>query len=169
IKPDMVAPGCEAGGEGFIKSTLPGDSYGNNLFCGTSLAAPAVSGVIALMIEDYRSRFGTNPLPSTVKALLLHTAQDLNDSATSWYNKGPDYASGYGRLQAQAAIDQIRDGGFLVGQVGHGETNTFVFSLPAGIHDVKMTLVWDDPAGLQDAAVALVNDLDLVVHDSVNA
>jgi uncharacterized repeat protein (TIGR01451 family) len=164
IKPDLVAPGCEAGGEGFIKSTLPGDIYGNNLFCGTSMAAPAVSGVIALMIEDYRSRFGTNPLPSTLKAILLHTAQDLDDSS-SWYNKGPDYASGYGRLQAQPAIDQIRDGGFLVGEVSHGETNTYVFSLPVGVNDVKLTLVWDDPAALANAAVALVNDLDLVVHD----
>jgi uncharacterized repeat protein (TIGR01451 family) len=167
IKPDMVAPGCEAGGEGFIKSTLPGDSYGNNLFCGTSMAAPAVSGVIALMIEDYRSRFGTNPLPATLKAILLHTAEDLDDN-TSWYNKGPDYASGYGRLQAQPAIDQIRDSGFLVGEVGHGETNTYVFSLPAGVAGVKLTLVWDDPAALANAAVALVNDLDLVVFDPGN-
>src|SRR5688572_5141136 len=168
IKPDMVAPGCEAGGEGFIKSTLPGDVYGNNLFCGTSMAAPAVSGVIALMIEDFRSRFGTNPLPSTMKAILLHTAQDLDDN-TTWYNKGPDYASGYGRLQAQPAIDQIRDGGFLVGEVGHGETNTYVFSLPVGVNDVKLTLVWDDPAALANAAVTLVNDLDLVVRDSANS
>lgn len=167
IKPDMVAPGCEAGGEGFIKSALPGDSYGSSAFCGTSMAAPAVSGVIALMVEDYRSLYGTNPSPATVKALLLHTADDLDDG-TSWYNKGPDYASGYGRLQAQATIDHLRSAGFLMGTVAHGETNTYIFNLPVGATDVKLTLVWDDPAGLQNAAVALVNDLDLVVYNPAN-
>jgi uncharacterized repeat protein (TIGR01451 family) len=168
LKPDLVAPGCEAGGEGFIKSTLPGDSYGNSLFCGTSMAAPAVSGVIALLTENYRSLFGTNPTPSTIKGLLLHTAADLND-ATPWYNKGPDYASGYGRVQAQAAVDQLRTSGFLTGNVGHGETNSYLFNLPPGSTEVKLTLVWDDPAGQENAAVALVNDLDLIVHDPQNA
>jgi hypothetical protein len=42
IKPDVVAPGCEAGGEGYIHSTLPGNTYGGSGWCGTSMAAPAV-------------------------------------------------------------------------------------------------------------------------------
>jgi uncharacterized repeat protein (TIGR01451 family) len=168
IKPDLVAPGCEAGGEGFIKSALPGDTYGGNYWCGTSMAAPAVSGTIALMVEDFRAFYGTNPLPSTVKAILLHTAADLDDGS-SWYNKGPDYASGYGKLQAQDAIDQIRSSGFLVGDVANGQTNTYIFNLPSGVNDVKLTLVWDDPVAQPNASVTLVNDLDLVVHDPLNA
>jgi hypothetical protein len=80
IKPDLVAPGCEAGGEGFIKSTLPGDIYGSPGWCGTSMAAPAVSGCIGLLTEDYRaSHSEENPLPSTVRGLLIHTAEDLDD------------------------------------------------------------------------------------------
>src|SRR6185369_17305371 len=72
----------------------------------TSGAAAMVSGSAALFIEDFRANTGgRQPLPSTVKAHFIHTARDLNDS-TSWYNAGPDYASGYGVLQMDAAINQ---------------------------------------------------------------
>jgi len=59
----------------------------------------------------------------------------------------------------------LRAGGFLIGQVGDGETNTSSLVVPEGTPRVKLTLVWDDPAALENAAVALVNDLDLVVLD----
>ena len=100
LKPEVSAPGCEAGGEGFIKSTLPGDIYGSSIFCGTSMAAPAVSGTIALMLEEFASKT-IEPWPSTIKAILIHTAKDLG-------NIGPDYSFGYGRINAKAAVDLIR-------------------------------------------------------------
>src|SRR5699024_7960803 len=43
IKPDISAPGVD------IRSSVPGDAYGLN--SGTSMAGPAVSGVIALMLD----------------------------------------------------------------------------------------------------------------------
>ena len=164
LKPDLVAPGARIGGENGVTSTLPGNTYG--VLSGTSMAAPAVSGAIALLTEDYHRLFnGLDPMPAAVKALLLHTAEDLNDGSV-WLTPGPDYASGYGRLQVKAAVDQLRSGGLLLGQIGNGTTNFYGLPVPADATQVKITLVWDDAPGAENATVALVNDLDLVVFDS---
>lgn len=163
VKPELVAPGDEVGGDGGIKSTVPDGPY--DVLVGTSMAAPAVSGALALLIEDYRHRFnGQTPLPALVKGLLVHTAEDLND-ATDWYQPGPDYASGYGRVRVRAAVDQLRRGGWLLGRVGPGDNAVYSLTVPPGTARVKLTLVWDDAPALQNAAVTLVNDLDLVVTD----
>jgi len=133
----------------------------------TSAAAAMVSGNAALFIEDFRSETaGSDPLPCTVKAHFIHTARDLDDS-TSWYNPGPDYASGYGVLDIQAAVDQLRDGGWVEDCVDQGDTNTMTMYVPPATTSVKVTLVWDDvPASPATTAPALVNDLDLVVTDA---
>ena len=134
----------------------------------TSAAAAMVSGNAALFIQDFRAQnSNNNPLPSTVKAHFIHTARDLNDS-TSWYNPGPDYASGYGVLDIKAAIDQLRSKGWTEGCVEHGEVDNYSFVIPTGTLQVKATLVWDDvPASPGTTAPALVNDLDLIVVDPV--
>jgi subtilisin family serine protease len=162
IKPDVVAPGCEAGGEGYIRSTLPGNTYGSSEFCGTSMAAPAVSGISGLIIEQYRTSYGSDPLPSTVKALLVQTAVDLNDS-TVYYNPGPDYSSGYGRVDAQAAVDAIIAQQVRENQVSQGQSDSFTFDVLSGSSSFKVTLVWDDEPGAVNASPALVNNLDLVL------
>src|SRR6266511_1343970 len=129
------------------------------------MATPVASGSIALLVEDYRAHYnGQDPPPSTMKGLLVHTADDLDDD-TSWYNKGPDFASGYGRVQIKNAVEQLRQQGFLVGQVGDRGTNQYLLPVPEGTTAVKLTLVWDDPAALENAAIALVNDLDLILLD----
>ncbi len=163
LKPEMVAPGDEVGGDGGITSTVPDGPYG--VLVGTSMAAPAVSGATALLIEDYRRLYhDQTPLPALVKGLLVHTAEDLDD-ATDWYQPGPDYASGYGRVQVRAAVDQLRGGGWLLGRVTPAQNAGYTFTVPPGATAVKLTLVWDDAPALQNAARTLVNDLDLVVLD----
>src|SRR5439155_14852420 len=163
LKPELVAPGAEVGNDGGVTSTVPDNSYG--VLSGTSMATPVVSGAVALLVEDYRAHYnGQDPAPSTLKGLLVHTASDLDDD-TSWFNKGPDFASGYGLVQIQDAVDQLRNQGFLVGQVGHQATDTYLFPVPDGSSSVKVTLVWDDPPATENAALAVVNDVDLVVRD----
>jgi len=163
LKPDVVAPGCESTGEGYIHSTLPGNTYGSPGWCGTSMAAPTVSGISGLIVEQYRTTFGgTDPLPSTVKALLVQTAVDLDDN-TSYYNPGPDYASGYGRVDAQAAVDEVIAGQLREDQVSQGQTDSFTVTVPAGAPSLKVTLAWDDEPGAVNANPALVNNLDLML------
>lgn len=162
VKPDLVAPGCRSTsstGMLGLKSTMLGNTYGNS--CGTSMAAPVVSGSIALLQQRNRQLCGPGTpsalLPSTIKALLLHTARDLADS-TSWYNRGPDYSSGYGRLDTKAAIDLLpfhRES-----TVNNGATLTFPITVAAQ-KNLKVTLVWDDPPAAPNAAVTLIDNLDL--------
>ena len=102
IKPDVCAPGDEKCCLYIpaIKSTLPGNTYGE--MAGTSMSAPAVAGCAALLYQDYRNTHGgADPMPATVKALLIHTAEDLG-------NVGPDYTYGWGLINVTAAADVIR-------------------------------------------------------------
>jgi hypothetical protein len=163
LKPELVAPGAQGGGDGGVTSTVPGNGYAMRQ--GTSMAAPSVSGAVGLLVEDYRNRNNqTEPMPSMVRALLVHSAEDLN-AADGVLNRGPDFASGYGRLQIPGAIEQLRANGYLVGSVEAGGNKVYGLDVAEGTSEVKVTLAWDDPAAVENAAVTLVNDLDLVVLD----
>lgn len=124
IKPDVVAPGCADS----IASPSVGiqaadsNSQGYTGKCGTSMAAPVVSGIIASMMEQFQNTYGNLPsLPSTYKAMLIHTARDL---VKAWkyatrdfdnpdigdatiYHAGPDYSTGYGLVDAEMARDIV--------------------------------------------------------------
>jgi hypothetical protein len=161
VKPDVVAPGdqnenntCAQGLE--IKSTWwPGLKYGD--LAGTSMAAPAASGSALILYEQYGiTNPGLTPLPSTIKALLINTAEDLG-------NKGPDYKYGYGLINVRKAVDTITNGDLLEGTINvQGQTNNHIINIPAAnTKYLKVTLAWDDPPPAAPGAKDLVNDLDL--------
>ncbi len=134
--------------------------YGGAPYSGTSMATPAVSGILALMLEAYNETYGADPWPSTLKAVLLHTAEDLG-------NAGPDYKFGYGHVDALAAVNTIKATTGTTtsvyirqGSVSNGQTQIYTLS-SNGISAPKCTLVWDDAPGTPASAKALVNDLDL--------
>ena len=138
----------------------------------TSNAAAATSGAIALLLEDYYDFNLHWPLSSTIKALLIHSALDLNDSTNNWANKGPDFASGYGLLRIQDAIASRLTHGFIEQRIWYRQTSViwpqqmhYRFDVPAGTPNVKATLVWDDEPGTENASHALVSDLDLILRD----
>lgn len=102
LKPQLVAPGSS------IYSAAPGGGY--NVQSGTSMAGPHVAGVVALMRA-------ANPEADvlTIKQALLDTARDLGDP-------GPDMDSGYGLVDAHAAVLAVMDG---VGIVSGRVTDSF--------------------------------------------
>jgi hypothetical protein len=166
-----------------------GSPYDN--LSGTSMATPAVTGAAALVVRQFRLQRGDDPWPSSVKALLVHTAvdqccTDANNADAD--GPGPDFAYGYGKIDVQAALDLLRDGrnGHVVEAEGFGaagscpedatarcdldgngssDDHEYRVNLPAGLTSWRATLVWDDLAIggslLARGAPALVNDLDL--------
>ncbi len=155
-KPDVVAPGCRTDWPFKIKSTFPNDQYG--LICGTSMATPAVSGMLALMLQQYRQlmSMAPNPLPSTLKALAIHGAIDLG-------SPGPDFRFGFGRVDAKNSVELIRRTKYREGALNSNQVVTFTANVLSCDTSLKATLVWDDPAATENALVAWVNDLDLTL------
>jgi hypothetical protein len=189
IKPDVVASGQHNGtmNAGVSQITLPfgnptgaanqqdyripifqpGGSFIYGWFAQTSCAASIVSGGVALMIDDWRRHFPGrgDPFPSTMRALLVNNAFDLNDATTTWYKPGPDYASGYGLVQINETLQSLERGDVYQGSVGHQASVSCPVTVPAGATQFKVTLAWDDPPAMANANPALINDLDLVVTD----
>ena len=156
MKPDISAPGCQSNGDGGVTSTSSSGGYSNK--CGTSMAAPTVTGLCALILEDYRVQFPTlaDPRNATLKALLAHNAKDKG-------TPGPDYQFGYGMVKGQETIDFMRTGNFDEDQVSQGGVVIYESIVTASDTELKVTLAWDDVPGTPNVDPALVNDLDLVV------
>lgn len=153
LKPDVCAPGCQTSGDGGVTSLSIG---GYRTLCGTSMASPAVTGIAALLLEDWTAAHPDGPLPAnaTIKALLVHTAADLG-------NPGPDYRFGYGAVRAKDAIDFLRIGSFVEEEVPDSIVRFYAVTVPTGAPALKVTLAWDDPPAALNVASQLVNDLDL--------
>jgi len=161
MKPDVVAPGHQAGGDNGVTSTSNAASdTGYVVKWGTSMAAPTVTGALALLLQDFRARFPGQPDPrnSTLKVLLAQTAVDLG-------NAGPGYETGYGSIRIKQAIDQMRAAGrFLESDVTQGAVRSYGVAVPSGTTQLKVTIAWDDYPGTPNTASALINDLDVIIR-----
>lgn len=160
LKPDIAAPGCQSSGDFGVTSLSSAGNTSYTVKCGTSMASPTVTGIVALLLEDWQAQYPASDLPmnSTVKAMLIQTALDRG-------NAGPDYQFGYGSVRAQALIDLLRTGNFVEDSIEDGAALTVLIDVEPGDPEFKLTLAWDDPAGAPNVSPALVNDLDLVVID----
>ena len=134
ILPDITAPG-------------PG---------GTSHASPNLAGVNAQLTQSYRNTHSNQwPNSGLIKAIILNTADDIE-------NPGPDYKSGFGRLNASRALEVINNSQFISDSVAHSSTKTHAISVPSGVSQLKVSLYWNDreaTAGIKGKT--LVNNLDL--------
>ena len=154
LKPDITGLGTSV----LSTTDLPPNSY--NVKSGTSMATPGVSGGITTLYQAYRHfNNGNDPLASTVKAVLLNTADDFG-------NPGPDFTFGYGKVNFYKAHKAIEDSKIIVDTISSG-INTHVISVPSGnVTEVRVLLCWTDTMGNTGSARPLVNDLDLVVKQN---
>ncbi len=116
IKPEIVARGTGIdSAQAFDKATpkAPCDncySGSGSDSSGTSYAAPAAAAAGLLLQQYYKTLNPNYMLSSTLKALMLGTAEDLG-------NPGPDHKFGWGLLNVEAASNAIKHNG-AVGSIG---------------------------------------------------
>ena len=150
---------------------------------GTSMAAGAVSGMLALMQEFVQGRMGiTNPAPALLKAMLINGSRSLNQQydfntqlGSTQPPTGPN-EQGWGLpylpnslpgsltnannasmlLVNQSARNALATGQWQSYQINCADGNATNYPL-------RITLVWTDPPGNPAAGMALVNNLDLLV------
>jgi len=109
LKPEISAPGVN------IRSAVPGGGYESG-WNGTSMAAPHVSGVVALLLESHPGLS-----VSQLEAIMLAAADQLTDSS---YPVSPNYGYGYGLLNAYDAITFLQE--------GYGSVSAQVYTDTAG-------------------------------------
>jgi hypothetical protein len=158
IKPDIVANGID------VYSTDSNDDSSYSIHSGTSMACPTATGSAALLVQLYGQLFpGKSMRASTLKGLIIHTADDLG-------RPGPDYQFGWGLMNTRAAADVIQKQhdstmgdvlveGHLVANMPSAMNTEDTYSFYAdGKEPIRVTLCWTDPAGPW-----LIHDLDLRV------
>ncbi|HAV62074.1 MAG TPA: hypothetical protein DCY13_06880, partial [Verrucomicrobiales bacterium] len=145
---------------------------------GTSMAAPAVSGVLALMHQFFIENFGVTNSPALMKALLINGARPTDLQYNIATREFINY-QGWGRVDVPNSLpeplhtdpaatntwplrffDQDPNRALTTGQE---HTRTVTISPEGQFFPLRVTLVWTDPPGNPVAALKLVNDLDLVV------
>jgi subtilase family protein/type IX secretion system substrate protein len=151
LKPDIVAGGSA------VTSTIPNNGYGQSW--GSSMASPAVTGTLALLVQRYRQTHGGADPPSILlKALACNTATDLG-------NPGPDFLYGFGSLNGAAAADAMDASQYGFASVGDGGTVNTTITIPAGLTQARIMICWADYPAAPYAFRTLVNNLDLTVTD----
>ena len=168
IKPDVTAPGTWIAS---LRSIYANDDNAwwpisdNYLYQGgTSQAGPHVAGAAAVFVQYYRATHGNaTPSPALVKAALINSATDMDDSVET--EAAPNMDEGWGRVDLPALIASAKDFQFF--DQATPLTNGQVFEtriVVAGPDTpLKITLAYTDVPGLPAVIPSLVNDLDLEV------
>ncbi|MEL6916533.1 MAG: S8 family serine peptidase [Bacteroidota bacterium] len=158
IKPDVAGTGSNI----FTTHSKDNKSYGES--SGTSMAAPGVTGSMLLLQQYYERLNKTFMKAATLKGLVLHTADDVDQP-------GPDYKMGWGVMNSKKAAEIIVNMEYksMVSEetLDEGETYTITVNTD-GTEPLMASISWTDPASeainkgaLNDPTPALTNDLDI--------
>lgn len=164
IKPDIAADGVS------VTSTSNAGPSSYTTLSGTSMAAPSVTGSLALLQELYFQKNNSFMRAATLKALALGTASEAGA------NPGPDYIYGWGLMNTESAAKAILNKGTksLISEkaLTQGGSETFTV-IASGDGPLVATICWTDPEidiipienALNNRTLRLVNDLDMRCSD----
>ncbi|RME15614.1 MAG: serine protease [Bdellovibrio sp.] len=175
LKPDVVAPGTNIVS---VCSSVEGASslwgHYNEDYCysgGTSMATPLAAGAVAILREVLVKKYErTNPSAALLKALILHTADDLypgqfgeigKENGQEILTPGPNIDQGFGRVNVAGFVDLSHLSLVEDNQVGVATGEEKVYNLPVPSH--SLTLVYTDAPGAPAAEKQLTNNLDVEV------
>ncbi len=168
IKPDVVANGVD------VLSCVANNTTTYEMYNGTSMAAPNVSGSLFLLQELYSQKNNGNFMKAaTLKALAIHTTTEAGDSP------GPDYKYGWGLLNVEKAaqvINTVSGGETKIIETTLNNGNTYTLNIFAsGNEKLSATLVWADPVAsptttnlLNNPTLKLIHDLDIRIIKNNN-
>jgi uncharacterized repeat protein (TIGR01451 family) len=136
IKPEVVAPGVN------VLSSLPGGAYATAY--GTSMAAPHVSGLAALLLQA-----DAGLSVDAVEALITGTSLPLGDIM-------PNNDSGWGRIDAYQAAATALHAGSIVGKVRNAAGRLPIANAQISVYDEqdqRRAVVQTDAGGLYSVAL----------------
>jgi subtilisin family serine protease len=187
IKPDVTAPGTWIAS---LRSIFADDNNAwgeispNYMYQGgTSQAGPHVSGAAAVFVQYWRqSHTNATPSPALVKAALINSATDMDETAIAQNvldedgepidvgfpqaaSPAPNMDEGWGRVDLPNLIGSTKDYQFVDQSVLLTNDQFYeIRVLIAGDDEpLKITLTYTDVPGSPVTVPALVNDLDLEV------
>ncbi len=167
IKPDISAKGVD------VNSTVSSSNNAYDIYSGTSMASPAISGMILLLQKHFNNLHpSTYMLSSTVRGLICHSAREAGMAP------GPDYEFGWGLANAELAANIISNSGTssLIEEDTLSNNQTFIKNITINSSQkLIVTICWTDPTGIgnivgqiDNRTPRLVNNLDLkVIKDNV--
>ncbi len=100
IKPDI-----SANGRPLWSSIETGDDH-YAYKSGTSMSCPSAAGSAGLLQQYYNDLSGSFMLSATLKALIIHTADEAGP------DPGPDYMFGWGLMNTETAAEAITNDGY---------------------------------------------------------
>ena len=162
IKPDIVAKG-----ESVDSLAINSDNKSYATKQGTSMATPAITGIVTLLQEQYIKVNDNKMREDIAKGLLIQSATDLG-------RFGPDYEYGFGlpdSFKAVKIIDSMKTKDSLVEdkEIKKSDFHRYSLTIDDVSEYVRLTLSWIDPtisAGWSRKYTSELNtDLDMTIVD----
>lgn len=148
IKPDIAAKGVN------VSSSVSSSDTAYGELNGTSMAAPAITGMVVLLQKHYNNINAAYMKAATVRGLICHSASEAGA------NPGPDYEFGWGLANAEAAARIISGKGTTTileeNTLANAQTFTKNISI-SGPQKLQVTICWTDPVGALNTAGTLNN------------